>query len=412
MAPRVRKFVDRSFARTVDLTLLHRLLEPYLDRIGFGWTSLPDDDKAKREAVFQLFQNADAKFPPELQFALFNISTLSTESGARLIQDIASEADVDVLVDAKQHEGAESENFTPRYIALLAWLDHPHVFNRALRVAAFWSFAIKIERDADRDGLEPRHHDGNALAAFKQEVSRHFFGRYNGRYCDVRWYNENDSVKALVLHGTKSDTKNIEKDGGEGTIKFREIVQSTIEFDRARSSVAVGSKSTTDAKKLVKLFAEHLMGDATLFDASEKDELYTLEPMRRAGPNFWFRRKQEDDITKVVIREVRIDESARNAGGRISRSPWMLTIRDSEHAIRRLLAIAPEVDLAHVRLLQAKIDVFIDVDGHDAIVPVTIKPPRILSIRDHSHERIILDMLELNDIRKARRARQAAAAAE
>jgi hypothetical protein len=31
-------------------------------------------------------------------------------------------------------------------------------------------------------------------------------------------------------------------------------VQSTIEFDRGRGSIAVGSKSATDAKKLVKLF--------------------------------------------------------------------------------------------------------------------------------------------------------------
>ena len=412
MAPRVRKFVDRSFARTVDLTLLHRLLEPYLDRIGFDWVSLPYDEKAKREAVFQLFQNADATFPPELQFALFNISTLSTDSGARLIQDIASEAVVDVLANAKRHEGTESESFTPRYIALLAWLDHPHVFNHALRAAAFWSFRDKLELDADRDGLEPRQHDSKALADFKKEVSGYFFSRYNGNYCDIRWYNENDSVKALILHGTKSDTKNIEKDGAEDTIKFREIVQSTVEFDRARSSIAVGSKSKTDAKKLAKLFAAHMLGDATLFDASEKDELYTLEPMRRAGPNFWFRRKPEDDITKVVIREIRVDESARKPDGRFSRSPWMLTIRDSEHAIRRLLVIAPDVDLAHVRLLQAKIDVFIDVNGHDAVVPVMIKPPRVLSIRDHSHERIILDMLELNDIRKSHGPRQAAAAAE
>ena len=412
MAPRVRKFVDRSFARTVDLTLLHRLLEPYLDRIGFDWVSLPDDEKAKREAVFQLFQNADATFPPELQFALFNISTLSTESGARLIQDIASELGVDVLAGAKQDQGAESENLTPRFIALLAWLDHTQMFNRALSASAFWLFPNKFERDADRDGLEPRHHDGNALAEFKQEVSRHFFSRYNGRYCDVRWHNENDSVNAIILHGTKSDTKNVEKDGAEDTIKFREIVQSTIEFDRARSSIAVGSKSTTDSKRLVKLFAAHLLGDATLFDASEKEELYTLEPMRRAGPSFRFRRKPEDDITKVVVREIRIDESARRPDGRLSRSPWMLTIRDSENAIRRLLDIAPKVDLAHVRLLQAKIDVFIDINGHDAVVPVTIKPPRNLSIRDHSHERIILDMLELNDIRKARRPGQAAAAAE
>ena len=49
---------------------------------------------------------------------------------------------------------------------------------------------------------------------------------------------------------------------------------------------------------------------------------------------------------------------------------------------------------------------------YEIVVPVTIRPPRTVSMRDHSHERIILEMLEDNEIRKRRRTDQAAAAAE
>ena len=54
----------------------------------------------------------------------------------------------------------------------------------------------------------------------------------------------------------------------------------------------------------------------------------------------------------------------------------------------------------------------IDVDGSEVVVPVTIRPPRTVSMRDHSHERLILEMLEDNEIRKRRRTDQVAAAAE
>ena len=77
MAKRIRNFVDRAFSRTVNLDQLHRLLQPHLAQIDFDWPGLPEDERKKREAIFELFAKADAKFPPSLQFALYNISTLA-----------------------------------------------------------------------------------------------------------------------------------------------------------------------------------------------------------------------------------------------------------------------------------------------------------------------------------------------
>lgn len=89
-----------------------------------------------------------------------------------------------------------------------------------------------------------------------------------------------------------------------------------------------------------------------------------------------------------------------------------MTLRDTEDAIARLARVAPEIDIADVRIVHAKIDMTIEVDGSETVVPVTIRPPRTLSMRDHSHERPILDMLEDHDIRKRRPSRRTAAAAE
>lgn len=412
MAKRIRNFIDRAFSRTVDLELLHRLLSPYLGQIDFDWDGLPKDDAERREAIFDLFAKADMRFPASLQFALFNISTLSTDAGARIIQEIASEAGVDVLSEYRLENAPDDLRFTPRFIALVTWLDHRPVFDRALSAAAFLAHSTKLERDADREDIEPRHNEAGVQEAFAEAARLHFASRYNGQYCDVRWFEEEDLLRVLILHGSKAETKNVDQEGAEDTLKFREIVQSTIEYDPRRGSIAVGSKSAADAKKLVKLFGEHVLGDGDIFEASAKEELYTLAPLQRLGPAFRFRFDPEGEITHVALREVRVDEAQVTATGRLRRSPWFLTLGDSENALKRLKEVACELDVADVRIVHAKIDVTIEVDDSEIVVPVTIRPPRTVSMRDHSHERLILDMLEDNDIRKRRGADQAAAAAE
>lgn len=412
MAKRIRNFIDRAFSRTVDLELLHRLLSPYLGQIDFDWDGLPKDDAERREAIFDLFAKADMRFPASLQFALFNISTLSTDAGARIIQEIASEAGVDVLSEYRLENAPDDLRFTPRFIALVTWLDHRPVFDRALSAAAFLAHSTKLERDADREDIEPRHNEAGVQEAFAEAARLHFASRYNGQYCDVRWFEEEDLLRVLILHGSKAETKNVDQEGAEDTLKFREIVQSTIEYDPRRGSIAVGSKSAADAKKLVKLFGEHVLGDGDIFEASAKEELYTLAPLQRLGPAFRFRFDPEGEITHVALRELRVDEAQITATGRLRRSPWFLTLGDSENALKRLKEVACDLDVADVRIVHAKIDVTIEVDDSEIVVPVTIRPPRTVSMRDHSHERLILDMLEDNDIRKPRGADQAAAAAE
>lgn len=412
MAKRIRNFVDRAFSRTVDLKLLHRLLGPHLGQIDFDWDGLPEDDGERREAIFGLFARADMRFPAKLQFALYNISTLSTDAGARIIQEIASEAGVDVLSAYRIDGAADDLRFTPRFMALVTWLDHRPIFDRALSAAAFLAHASKLERDAEREDVELRHHDAGVKDGFAEAARLHFAGRYNGHYCDVRWFEEDDLLRVLVLHGSKPETKNVDQEGAEDTLKFREIVQSTIEYDERRSAISVGSKSAADAKKLVKLFGAHVLGDGDIFEASAREELYTLSPLQRHGERFRFAFDPDGDITHVALREVRIDEAQLTATGRLRRSPWFLALGDSENALRRLKDLAPEIEVADVRIVHAKIDVTIEVDGSEIVVPVTIRPPRTVSMRDHSHERLILEMLEDNEIRKRRRTDQAAAAAE
>jgi len=106
MAIGVRKFVNREFSRTVNLDLLKRLIAPYKDQIDFDWDVLPEDEKQKRERIFELFRTADGRFPSELQFALFNIATLSSNAGANILIAQAAEANVE-LVPRSEIDGPE-----------------------------------------------------------------------------------------------------------------------------------------------------------------------------------------------------------------------------------------------------------------------------------------------------------------
>ncbi|UOM36622.1 hypothetical protein [Acuticoccus sp. I52.16.1] len=396
----------------MDLELLQRLLRPYLEQIDFDWEDLPGDEGKRREAIFDLFAKADMRFPAKLQFALFNISTLSTDAGARIIQEIATEAGVDILARHRADGSDADLRFTPRFMALVAWLDHRAIFERALSAAAFLAHSTKLERDADREDVDPRHHEAGVQEAFAEAVRRHFASRYNGHYCDVRWFEEEDLIRVLILHGSKPETKNVDQEGAEDTLKFREIIQSTIEYDPRRGSVSVGSRSPADAKKLVKLFGDYVLGDGDIFEASAKEQLYTLSPLQRQGAAFKFHFDAEEDISHVALREVRVDEAQITTTGRLRRSPWFLTLGDSQNALKRLKDVAADLDIADLRIVHAKIDVTIEVEGSDIVVPVTIRPPRTVSMRDHSHERLILEMLEDNGIRIRRRLGQVAAAAE
>jgi hypothetical protein len=412
MPKRIRNFVDRAFSRTVDIELLHRLLSPYLGQIDVDWDDLPEDDKKRREAIFNLFARADTRFPAKLQFALYNISTLSTDAGARIIQEIATEAGIDVLAPHRVEGGDDDLRFTPRFIALVTWLDHGAIFDRALSAAAFHAYSSKFELNADEEDVPLRHKEVGVQNDFAEAVRRHFASRYNGHYCDVRWFEDEDLLRVLILHGSKPETKNVDQEGTEDTLKFREIVQSTIEYDPRQGSIAVGSKSITDAKKLIKFFGEHILGDAEVFEASAKEQLYTLEPLQKLGAAFKFHFDPDGDIAHVALREVRVDEAQMTKSGRWRHSPWFFTLGDSENAFKRLKDVAPDLDIADLRIVHAKIAVTIEIDDAEVVVPVTIRPPRTLSMRDHSHERLILEMLEDNDIRKRRRTGQTAAAAE
>jgi hypothetical protein len=412
MAKNIKKFVNREFAKTVDLDLLRRLLQPFEDRIALDWNAMPPDEKAKREAIFEFFRGTDERFPAELLDALHRIMVLSDANGARLLHEQADLAGV-ALIPKEEIEGeADGRHLTPRHIALRAYLDHRQVFDKTLDIHAFWSVRSPSEFVGAREDVASRHDDEKAREAFKKVASAYFAERYLGRYCDVRWYPEDDEINVLVLHGKNAMTANVEQNGEEQTLTYREIAQDTIRYHSPSGRVKVSAQSAVERRKLVDLFAEHLIGDVNFFNGSDSQRLYSLEPIQAAGSNFRFRHEWDPEVQSVAVKEIQVDEGEHEIDGKQRFSPWAMTVRDSRNAVDRLLELSPDVDLADLRINYAKFEFRFDVGGTESKVLVKIKPPDIASFRDHSFEEKIMEHLRRNGIRLTRTADATAVAAE
>jgi len=408
MAKNIKKFVNRDFTKTVDLDLLKRLIDPYASTIHLDWNALPADENERREAIFEFFRGTDETFPAELLDALHKIMVLSNESGARLLHEQADLAGVAIIPP----DEADAKIVTPRHLALRAYLEQCAVFDLTLDKFAFWAVKSPPEFSGSREGIESRHTDEVAKEAFRAAAASYFAGRYLGRYCDVRWYPEEDQICVLVLHGKNAVTANVEENGSERTLTYREIAQDTIRYHSASGRVWVSATAAAESKKLAELFAEHMIGDKDFFKGANADQIYTLSPIQQQGTAFHFNHAWDPETNAILLKEIQIDEGEHEVEGKVRYSPWAMTVRDSRNAITRLVELAPDVDFDDLRINYVKLEFRFESNGREHKVLVKVKPPNIAIFRNHAFEKQIREHLERNGIRLARQPVPTAAAAK
>lgn len=395
MAKSIRKFVNREFVRTVDLDLLRRLMLPYSEAIDFRWEALPLSETKKREAIFEYFKNTDTRFPKKLFEALHKILVLSNENGARLLTELAEHAGVTIIPLAER----EGKVITSRHLALRAYLEHRAVFDVALNRFAFWSVRSPTEFSGSKEGVESRHADPIAKAAFCDAAVSYFSERYRGDFCEVHWYPEEEEICILVLHGKHAVTANVVEKGSEDTLQFQEIAQDTIRYHAASGRVWISAAAAAERKTLADLFAEHMLGDKDFFKGANADRIYTLAPIQEQGINFCFKKGGHSETESILVKEIQIDEGEHEVDGKIRYSPWAMTVRDSQNAIMRLYELAPDVDLRDLRINHVKLEFRFRNDDREDKVLVKVKPKNTASFRNHAYEKQILEHLERNGIR-------------
>lgn len=225
----------------------------------------------------------------------------------------------------------------------------------------------------------------------------------------MRWYPDDAEVGILVLHGKNARTANVEDNGEERALSIREIAEDTIRYNPATGRIKVGANSVRDAKKLLALFAQHLIGDAAFFSGTLAEDLYTLDPLRDAGADFKVRHEWDPEVEKIVIREVLISDVSRPERGR---STWSLKASDERNALHRLRDLGVDLKTARVGIAAMKLDFHFRDGAEVVIVPVTLRPPNQASFQDHAYEAAIIEHLDRNGLRRVRFSSQTPLAAE
>ncbi len=266
----------------VELELLRRLLDPYLSQIGLDWDGLPEDET---ERLSRLSISSPA---PTASFrrSCSSCSTTSRRSRPRPGPGSCRRSPPRRVSTCWQVCAARARQTTEGSRRGSSRLSRFLIILQSWTARSGWGIPrprVQAGTRRERAGAELRHDDPAVQAAFAEAVRAWVSGRCDGHFREVHWFDEDDLLRILVLHGSKAETKNVDRDKAEDTVKFREIVQSTLEYDRRRGAIAVGSKSFPDAKKLARIFGEHVVGDAEIFEASAAEELTASPRFRPAG---------------------------------------------------------------------------------------------------------------------------------
>jgi hypothetical protein len=380
--------------RTVDLQLLRELLAPYEASMDFKWTSLPKDDVKQRDELFHLFRHRGSAFPDDLLEALHAILTVSTSNGARALQEIAEQEGVRLAEEDPQSEGDDNMRLTTRHLALIAYLRHRDIFRRAMHRQAFFA-PSPLRLVGARRGVAPLHTHPEARKAFEAACSTFFSQRYQGRICELHWYPEGTRINVLIEHGVNAVVLPVEEQGQLAARPIRVITQDTICFEPSSGLIKVNARSHVERRRLVELFAEHLLHDPAIFAGAGCDQLYTLGPIETAGAGWEFENDWDDNLTKVAVTCVEINEGKHGKPGRAG-SPWTMSVSDNVNAVRRLFDLCPDLDLATLRVAHVKMRMRFEIKGERRELTVSVKVPNGVSFRDHMFEARIFEHLRCN----------------
>jgi hypothetical protein len=408
MAKSVKKFASKGFFQTVDLELLERLLEPHGDRLPFALPDLPHDEKERRRALYEHFLGVDESFPEQLLDALHCILQLSDKQGLQCLRERADLAGVQLVPREETQGEHDGRHLHPQHVALRAYLHHREIFDQAIDFRAFIQPSSPEEFNGAREGVDCRHDDPDACEAFLQAVSAYFSERYLGRYCEVRWYPEEDEINILILHGRHMVVTPVEERGEERVLRFRELRQDTIRYTPATGRLRTSAEHATEREELKKLFAEHLIGEPDFFDGEDSQNLYTLQPVNEQGADFELETDWDHDLERVRIVEVQIAEGRSPEKRR--GAPWALTIRDTRNPLRRATQMMRWLDFGAVEIIYLKLEFMFRLHGKRRRIMVKIKPPHTVSFRRDVFEARIMEHLRRNGLCVPRPALLSAAA--
>jgi len=154
MAKNLKKFVNLTFTRTVDLRLLHRLMQRHSEALnGFDLAVFEGPPEEARQAVQEFFAGPEDGYPEGLVIDLHQVAELGDANGLQFIIEQAKHLGVSLL-QADDEDASNEAKQDPKHVALRVYLDHRNVFDAAVAMLAYRTVSSFAELAGEEEGIE------------------------------------------------------------------------------------------------------------------------------------------------------------------------------------------------------------------------------------------------------------------
>lgn len=413
MAKDLKKFVNPKFKRTIDLGLMRQLLQRHQDGLSFDLAVFEEgNDDEIRTAIQAFFAGPEDNYPEGLVADLHRIAELGNANGLELILQQAGRLDVDLRPASANNE--EDARQDPKHVALRMFLEYPDVFDAASDMMALMARSSLSEFVGRDEGIEATLEDC-AKVAFEEATASLFERDLRSDYCRIGWYDDADELVLVVEHGSPITTTDVVEKAQKKVISFRAAEHAVLSYTSTSGLLKMGGVAKARRAEIAEIFAGKLLNRPEFFAGADAQNLYTLEPIRRAGFGFTFNHAFDSGIQRVQITEVQVDRvgvDPKTGNARVFHSYLARDGRDN--ALARLGEMMHGARLGvDWRLSHIVIRVHFATGGKQAKkVTVKLKPPAHAMFKRHQFEGRIMTLLRRNGLLNDRDAGQTAAAAE
>ena len=415
MAKNLKKFVNPKFTRTVDLGLLSRLFERHRDVLNGLDLGIFRDEAAQddaRSAVQDFFAGPEENYPEGLVADLHRIAELGNAAGLDIILQQAARLGIRLTPEANGDEPETHQD--PKHVALCVFLDHPDVFDAASDMMALMARTSLAEFVGRDEGVEAIM-DDRAKAEFETAAAAMFEQDLRSNYCRAGWYDDADELVLVIEHGSPITTTDVVQKDQKRVISFRAAEHAVLSYNSTTGLLKIGGVAKARRGDLAELFADKVLGKPEFFAGDDAQNLYTLDPVQRAGFGFAFNHDFDPGIQRVQITEVQVDRVGADPKTGETRTFYSYVARDGrDNALVRLGEMVRGTRLgSDWRLNYIVIRVHFATGGKSAKkVTVKLKPPAHAMFKRQQFEGRIMTLLRRNGLLNDRDAAQAAVAAE
>ncbi len=413
MAKDLKKFVNPKFKRTIDLGLMRRLLQRHKGGLRFDLAVFEEgDDEEIRSAIQDFFAGPEDNYPEGLVADLHRIAELGNASGLELILQQADRLDVDLRPEPGNDD--EDARQDPKHVALRVFLDHHDVFDAASDMMALMARSSLAEFVGRDEGIEATMEDC-AKAAFEEATAILFERDLRSNYCRIGWYDDADELVLVVEHGSPITTTDVVEKDQKRVISCRAAEHAVLSYTSTSGLLKIGGVAKARRAEVAEIFAGKLLGRPEFFAGADAQNLYTLDPIRRAGFGFTFNRDFDPGILHVQITEVQVDRIGADPKTGDTRVFHSYIARDGrDNALARLGEMMGSAPLGQDwRLSHIVIRIHFATGGKQAKkVTVKVKPPAHAMFKRQQFEGRIMTLLRRNGLLNDRATAPAAVAAE